>query len=171
MSFSVFTRVGHPHQPAQFPPPASCSTRPSHLPTPHTNCTTAPSIRESYLTGSRIWVFFGVLFRDIPLCVLKWYTTAHTTRGLYSRHCLFHYFIELKRVLLFRFTNLVYEIRHWRRPPIFRAIPSHYILYNITYVGRPFNSVHPVRVFAENQPSRHLRDGIFCLLFVAADKK
>jgi hypothetical protein len=31
--------------------------------------------------------------------------------------------------------------------------------------------LHPQTVFAENQPSRHLRDGIFCLLFFAVEKK
>jgi hypothetical protein len=31
--------------------------------------------------------------------------------------------------------------------------------------------VYPLRVFAENQPSRHLRDGIFCLLLFAVEQK
>jgi hypothetical protein len=50
MYFSVFTGLNHPHLPAQFPHPTSCSTRHPSDPSPPTNCTTAHTTSESYLS-------------------------------------------------------------------------------------------------------------------------
>ena len=50
MYFSVFTSVNHPHLPVPFPHHTSRSTRRPLPPTPHTNCTTAHTTSESYLS-------------------------------------------------------------------------------------------------------------------------
>jgi len=63
---------------------------------------------------------------------------------------------------------------------IFRVIPSSSSCFKKHCGIRLNNLMHPPRVFAENQPSRHLRDGphrmlkllsFSCLLFLAVEKK
>lgn len=41
MCLGIFESLSPATLPAQFPPPASCSTRPATHPSPHTNCATA----------------------------------------------------------------------------------------------------------------------------------